>query len=161
MSTQNPQSADGVVWNLADLYASVDDPRLKADLEAAHERARTFEAAYRGQIDTPTGPPAALLLKALTELEDLSEQMDRPVIYAHLLHPARTDDPRHGALLVKTDEKRTQINKHLIFFDLEWVKLDDAIATRLTADPALARYRHALYKKRMWKPHYLSEPEEK
>ena len=28
-------SADGVVWNLSDLYASPDDPALEADLEGA------------------------------------------------------------------------------------------------------------------------------
>src|SRR5262249_48420758 len=37
----------------------------------------------------------------------------------------------------------------------------DADAARLAADPRLASYRHFLEQKRAWKPHYLSEPEEK
>src|SRR6516225_7840603 len=142
-STAPASSAAGVSW----------------DLDAAHGRARAFEAAYRGRIQA--GPDARLLLAALTELEGLSEQMDRPAIYAGLLHAAKTDDPRHGALLMQTRERRTAINKHLIFFDLEWIQVPDAKAAALCADPALARFRHYLEQKRAWKPHYLSEPEEK
>jgi oligoendopeptidase F len=154
-------TADGVTWDLADLYSAADDPRIDSDLASALRRARTFESAYRGKIDVPGGPPAGLLRDALVELEALSEQMDRPLIYAHLLHAAKTDDPRHGALLAHTREQRTAINKHLIFFDLEWVKVDDDDARKLLASPALAHYRHYLDHKRAWRPHYLTEPEEK
>jgi oligoendopeptidase F len=154
-------SADGVSWNLGDLYAGVDDPQLAADLETALGRARAFEAAYRGKINVEGGPPPELLLAAMTELESLFEQMDRPAVFAGLLHAARTDDPRHGALLTRTRERRTAINKHLIFFDLEWVKLPDEPARALFQHPSLARYRHYLEQKRAWRPHYLTEPEEK
>jgi oligoendopeptidase F len=154
-------SADGVCWDLGDLYQGVDDPRITKDLESALARARAFEASYRGRIDVPDGPPAALLLEALTELEGLYEQMDRPAVYAGLLHAAQTDDPRRGALLARTREQRTGINQHLIFFDLEWVKVSDPAARAAMDDPRLARYRHYLAQKRLWRPHYLSEPEEK
>jgi oligoendopeptidase F len=154
-------SADSVVWDLSDLYAGVDDPRLGADLDSALQRARAFEARYRGHIDVPGGPPADFLLGAVRELEGLAEQMDRPAVFAGLLHAARTDDPRHGALLTRTREQRTVINKHLIFFDLEWVKLPDEPARALARHPNLARYRHYLEQKRAWRPHFLSEPEEK
>src|SRR5262249_28719092 len=131
------------------------------DLEEAKRRAEAFEAAYRGKIDTPGGPAPDVLLAALTELESLSEQMDRPAIYASLVHAAKSDDPKHGALVARTREARTAINKHLIFFDLEWVKLPDETAAGLLARPELARYRHYLDHKRVWRPHYLTEPEEK
>ena len=97
----------------------------------------------------PSGGPAAeALATALRELEGLYEQMDKPLVYAHLLHAARTDDPRHGALLAHTRERRTEINQHLIYFDLEWVHVEDQAARSLTAHPALARYRHYLEHKR-------------
>ncbi len=101
------------------------------------------------------------LVAGLQELESLCELMDRPAIYAMLLHSARTDEPRHGALLSRTREQRTLINKHLIFFDLEWIALKDDVARALVSNPALARYHHYLEQKRVWKPHFLSEPEEK
>src|SRR4051795_4209323 len=134
-------SADGVSWDLGDLYAGPDDARIEQDLKSALERARRFEAAHRGKIDTPSGPDAGLLLAAVRELEGLYEQMDRPAVYASLLHAAKTDDPRRGALLAHTREQETAINKHLIFFDLEWIKVPDDASQRLLDAPELARYR--------------------
>ena len=88
--------------------------------------------------------------------------MDKPAIYASLVHAAKTDDPRHGAFSARTREQPTAINKHLIFFDLEWVKVaDEAVAASLDCRRPLAHYRHYLEQKRAWRPHYLSEPEEK
>ncbi len=154
-------SADGVAWNLADLYAGPDDPKINTDLESSLAHAQAFESHYRGKIAVPNGPSAELLLSALQEYESLLELMDRSSVYASLLHAAKTDEPRHGALLNHTRERRTAVNKHLIFFDLEWIKVDDQAAAKLSALPSLARYRHYLEQKRTWKPHYLSEPEEK
>lgn len=160
MQTARPSSsADGVAWDLSDLYKGIGDPALQSDLDAALARAKAFEAAYRGKIEA--GPTPELMLTALTELENMYEQMDRPAALAGLVHAAKTDDPKHGALLSKTREQRTVINKHLIFFDLEWVKLADAPARKVIDAPALAKYRHYLEQKRAWRPHYLSEPEEK
>jgi oligoendopeptidase F len=154
-------SADGAAWDLGDLYRGPDDPRIAGDLEGALRRAEAFESTYRGKIDVEGGPAANLLLAAVAELESISEQMDRPGVYAGLRHAAKTDDPARGALLAHTREQRTVINKHLIFFELEWVKVPDPHARALIDAPALARYRHFLEKTRAWRPHYLSEPEEK
>jgi oligoendopeptidase F len=154
-------TADGVAWDLSDLYSGIDDPRISTDLASALSRARAFEERYRGRVGQAAAPTAEVLLEAVRELESLSERMDRPVIYASLIHAARTDDPRHGALLSRTREQRTAINKHLIFFDLEWVQVPDEAARALLDSPLLAPYRHFLEQKRAWRPHYLSEPEEK
>jgi oligoendopeptidase F len=154
-------SADGVAWDLSELYRGLDDPRLDGDLAEALKRARAFETSCRGKVAVAGGPAPEFLVTSLTEYESLSEQMDKSAVYANLVHAAKTDDPAHGALLSRTREKRTEINKHLIFFDLEWIQVADADAARLVADPRLARYRHYLEQKRAWKPHFLSEPEEK
>jgi oligoendopeptidase F len=154
-------SAVGVSWDLTDLYRGVDDPQIGRDLDEALRRAERFESTYRGQIDVEGGPEPALLLAAVREFETLLELMDRSSVYASLLHAARTDEPRHGALLARTREERTAIHKHLIFFDLEWIKVPDDVAARLLDTPELAPYRHYLAVKRSWRPHYLSEPEEK
>src|SRR5579864_1871515 len=157
-SSSSHSTADGIAWDLADLYAGVDDPRILHDLQAALGKSAAFEHAYRGKIVALQPSQAVLLLDAVRELESLFEQMDRPAVYAMLHHSAKTDDPARGALLSRTQEERTKINKHLIFFDLEWVALADETARTLTAQPALARYRHYLEQKRAWKPHFLSEP---
>jgi oligoendopeptidase F len=160
-TAEKGSSADGVSWDLGDLYAGPDDPKIGDDLEAAHGRARSFESRYRGAVDAPGGPSAETLLEALVEVENLCEQMDRPAVYASLLHAARTDDPERGKLMARVLQKRTEINKHLIFFDLEWLKVADEPVRELLASPMLAKYRHLLEEKRVWKPHTLTEPEEK
>jgi oligoendopeptidase F len=154
-------SAAGVSWNLNDLYQNVDDPAIGDDLKTALQRAQTFERSYRGRIESLDGSGASFLAATLAELEGLYEQMDKPSVYAQLVHAAKTDDPRHGALLSHVREERTAINKHLIFFDLEWVKVPDGPARALCGHKDLARYRHFLEQKRIWRPHFLTEPEEK
>jgi len=160
-ATAPTSSAAGIAWDLRDLYKGLADPQIDRDIEAAFTRAKAFEGAYRGKIAALDASGAAVLLKAVRELESLYELMDKPAIYAMLVHSARTDDPRHGALLSKTREQRTAINKHLIFFDLEWIGLADNLAQALLTHPSLAKYRHYFEQKRAWKPHYLSEGEEK
>jgi oligoendopeptidase F len=159
--TKPASSAEGVRWNLGDLYKGVDDPAIDADLQGALKRAQAFEAAYRGKLLADGGPAADMVLAAVTELEGLYEQMYKPAVFAQLLHAADTADPKHGALVVRTQEQATLINQHLIFFDLEWLKLDDGPARTVLDHPRLAKYRHYLEHKRVYRPHVLSEPEEK
>jgi oligoendopeptidase F len=154
-------SADGVAWDLGDLYAGVDDPRIDQDLHAALQRAQAFETAYRGKINAPGGPGPDLLAAAMQELESLSELCAKPQVYGGLLHAAKSDEPQRGALLSRTQEKGVAVSQHLIFFDLEWVHLPDEAAKPLLEAPALARWRHTLEQKRVFRPHLLSEPEEK
>jgi oligoendopeptidase F len=161
MSNLSTNSAAGVAWDLRDLYPSTDDPALDADLGKALKRAKAFEKKYRGKIAALKPGQAKKLLKAIEEYESLCEQMDRPAVFAMLLHAGKTDDPKHGALLARTQEQRTEINKHLLFFDLEWVKVGQATAKKIIAHKSLRKYRHWLKQKRVWKPYYLSEPEEK
>src|SRR5207247_10384813 len=63
--------------------------------------------------------------------------------------------------LSRAKDRTTEIHKHLIFFDLEWVKVAKSTAKKLTRKSNLAKYRHWLEQKRVWKPYYLTEPEEK
>ena len=154
-------SADGVAWDLGDLYAGPDDPRIEQDLQASLKRAQAFEQTYRGKINAPGGPAPELIAAAVRELEGLSEQRDKTLAYSGLLHAAKSDDPARGALLSRTREQAVAVSQHLIFFDLEWIQVPDDAARRVMDAPTLARYRHYLDQKRAWKPHYLTEPEEK
>ena len=140
-------SADGVAWDLDDLYPGPDDPRIDADLDAALDRAQALRGGLPRQDRAP-GPTAGLLLAAL-DRAGKPLRADGPArhVYAGLLHAARTDDPARGALLARTRERTTAINKHLIFFDLEWVKVADEAAdaarrrARAGALPPLPRAR--------------------
>lgn len=146
-------------WDLSDLYAGADDPRIEADLALALGMAEDFEAKYRGRIADPSLAPA-LLREALAELEAILETVSKAAAYAQLLFSSNSEDPAHGALLQKMMERGTEVRRRVLFFDLEWMRLPDEAAGRFMADPLLARYRHYLERARRFRPHALSEPEE-
>ncbi len=154
-------SAAGVAWDLNDLYSNVTDSKIDTDLKSAMEKAQAFEKKYRGKIATEGGPDADTLLASVQEYEQLLELMAKPAIYAMLVHAAKTDVEEHGALVAKTQEQYTAVNQHLIFFELEWLEVEDVAAEKLVNDPKLAKYKHYLKNARVYKPHTLSEPEEK
>jgi oligoendopeptidase F len=161
MTTTTDLAVQGVTWNLADLYAAPDDAAIAQDLDTAMVRARAFAQRYRGTINVPGGPAAEWLVAGVAELESIAEQADKPAVYAGLLHAADARPPEHGALVAMTQERGSAIRNELLFFDLEWLALDDAAAQHLIDDPICARYRHHLAALRRYRPHTLSEPEEK
>jgi oligoendopeptidase F len=154
----DPGPAAGVSWDLADLYAGADDPALEADLARALEAARAFAERYRGGV---ASLDAAALAAAVDALEALEEPAQRASAYAQLLFAGDTTAPRHGALLQRVQERLSEVRNALVFFELEWVAVDEARATALLGDPALARRRHFLGLLRRYRPHLLSEPEER
>ncbi len=160
-TTATTSSAAGVTWDLGDLFASHDDPRIEQELHRSSERAQAFAARYRGTIDVPGGPPAAHLLAGLRELEGISEAMGRAGSYAMLLYASDTAREEHRNLQQKVELRGTEIHNALLFFELEWLNLEEAAAARLLADPALAPYRHYLEVARRFRPHKLGEAEEK
>ncbi len=151
-------TAAGVRWDLRELYVAPDDPAIDHDLAAARASATAFVAAWRGRIAALT---AAEVRQALEEYERLQELGLRPGFYAALLAASDTQDPVALALEQRTTEAHTELRTELVFFELELLALDDARAEALIADDALAAYSHFLTQLRRFRPHVLSEPEER
>ena len=160
-ATGAPQksSAAGVAWDLSPLFDAPDSAVLNAAIKALGKRGAAFEKAWRGKIKR--GPAAALLLKALREYEGLQEAATRVGAYAHLLYAADTSADAHRNLVQRADEVETALRNRILFFDLEWLAVPEAKARALIAHPALKLYKHYLASERKYKPHTLSEPEEK
>ena len=150
--------AESVEWNLADLYDGPDDPRIESELEETLAAAQAFRERYRGKLGELS---AAELNDAVVELERIESTSTRVETYARLRQAADSSDQARGALVQRVRERNTQIETELLFFDLEWSALDDDVAERLLADPALEHYAQVLRSQRRYRPHQLSEPEEK
>jgi oligoendopeptidase F len=150
--------AAGVRWNLADLYASPDDPRLRADQEDALKLAQAFAESTRGRVAKldPKG-----LADAMAEQETILMLADRGRHYAQLRFAADTSVPAHGALVSACQDRASQVERELLFFRVEWLAVPEERAATILSDPALARYRHPLTVARREKPHILREEEEK
>jgi len=152
-------SAAGVCWNLKDLYASPKDPALESDLGKAGKRAVAFEKKYKGALKR--GVNGTTLAAIVKEYEEILVLRDRPAIYANLLFSADTQNPEYGRLMQKVQERTTAIHTHLIFFMLEWCALGESAAKALIGHKAVSRWRHFLEASRRYRPHVLSEPEER
>jgi oligoendopeptidase F len=154
-------SAEGIKWNLSDLYASYEDPQIEATLKDCHTRAETFAARFRVTMEHPETLTSELLLDALGELIKIYEALGRVGSYSGLLYASDTTSPEYQNLEQTVEQRSTEIHNLLLFFEIQWLKTDDATAKRLIDDPALATFRHYLQSLRRYRPHTLSEPEEK
>jgi oligoendopeptidase F len=144
-------------WNLADLYASLDDPRIKSDLAQAEADCIAFEADYKGKLgELASGPQAgAALAQAVRRYEKIEDLLGRLISYAGLVYSGNTTDPAKAKFYGDVQERITAISLHLLFFTLELNRIDDAPLEAAMADPALGHYRPWLEDIRKEKPYQL------
>jgi oligoendopeptidase F len=143
---------------LSDLYAGAEDPRLGQDLDQALQRAETLGSRYRGRVG---GLSAEELSAALSEYESILEQSGRAGTFAYLSWSTNTEEEARGALLARLQEHSSQLHQRLLFLELEWAQAPEQTALALLAAPALAHRRFWLTLVRRYRPHLLSELEEK
>jgi len=148
-----------IAWDLSDLFASPDDPKIEATLTQARDRALAFARDYQGKLDS-SDLTAERLASAIREYEALWQEAGKPGTYARLRFSADTSDAARGALLSKVQAETTRLGLPLVFFKLELARIPDETLTPLLDDPALAPYRYYLYLVRAGRPHQLSEVEE-
>ena len=152
---------EAVAWDLRPLLdGAADDPDAAVDtlLAEAQRRADAFAEQHAGKVSELDGPG---LVEAMRELGEIQDLATRAGGYAHLTFSLDTADPANGARLQRYMEKGTAIETKLLFFELEWAALDDAQAEELLATEGLDFARHHLRTARRYRPHLLSEPEEK
>jgi oligoendopeptidase F len=152
-------SAEGIRWDLSDLFFAHDDPRIEATLNRCRDRAEDFSRRFRGKI--AEGLAAKELLEGLKELEEIEDALSRVASYSGLLYAADSLRPEYQDLEQKVEGRVTEVRNLLLFFELEWLELDNAAADRVINDPALREYNHYFRSLRRFRPHRLSEPEER
>ena len=109
-------SAEGIRWNLSDLFAAADDPQIEATLADCRARAEAFAKRVRPFMQNPQILGAEDLQRALTELEDIYEALGRVESYAGLLYAADTTDPVHQDLEQKAEQRSTEVRNLVLFF---------------------------------------------
>jgi oligoendopeptidase F len=151
-------TVEDVSWDLSPLVHGEDDAGADRLLDEAAQRAQAFADSYAGRVGEFDPPTFAT---AVSELQEISELASRAGNYAMLRFSIDTADPALGALLQRVQEKSTQIETTLLFFELEWAALEDGRADELLAADGLDTARHFLRAARRYRPHLLTEPEEK
>ncbi|MDR4307872.1 M3 family oligoendopeptidase [Chelatococcus sambhunathii] len=152
-----PQAVLGALpeWNLADLYASTEAPELARDLARCLNDARAFEASYKGKLLALA--EAGGLAQAVIDYEAIDDLTGRVASYAGLVYSEDTSDPKRSKFYGDMQEKLTDVWSHLLFFNLELNRLDDATLDRALEDERLARYRPFLDDVRKERPHQLED----
>jgi oligoendopeptidase F len=145
-------------WNLEDLVDGQGREGVEQLLDEAQRRADAFAERHAGKVAQLDGPG---LEEAMRELAAIGELVGRAGSYAQLDFSVDTQDPARGALVARVTERSTGIETKLVFFELEWATLDDERAEEVLAHPGLDFARHHLRTARRYRPHLLSEPEEK
>jgi len=147
-----------VAWDLEPLVDGRGPEGVRALLDEAARRADAFAVAYAGRVAALDGPG---LRRAMEQLAELHELVGRASSYASLRFAVDTTDEAIGALLQHVQERATAIQTRLLFFELEWAALDDDHAERLLATEGLEFAAHYLRTERRYRPHLLTEPEER
>ena len=146
-------------WNLDDLYAGEDAPELKRDLDWLEQACTSFAADYDGHLGDLD---AAGLLDCIQRQERINQIAGRIMSYAGLRYYQLTTDAGRAKFMSDCQEKITNFTTPLVFFTLELNRLeDDHLATLLTHNPDLARYKPIFDRIRAMKPHQLSDEMEK
>lgn len=149
--------AENVRWDLSDLYNSIDDPDLQADKKHVFELANSFADKYRGKVSELDEEE---MKHALQDYEQLIEIIGKIGSYAHLIWSTDTNNPDYGKLMQEANELSSEIHQKLVFFDVEWLQVDEESAQQLIESDTLSHYKHYLETSRRYKDHILSEKEE-
>ncbi|PKD45111.1 M3 family oligoendopeptidase [Rhodohalobacter barkolensis] len=159
MSSKNKTEtgAENVAWDLSDLYNSPEDPKLAEDKKQLLKEADDFSDKYHSKIEMLS---AAEFADALRAYEKLIQRAGKIGSYAHLIWSTNTEDAKLGKLLQEANELGSELSQKLVFFDVEWMKVEDERAQELINSKELASWKHYLCVSRMYKDHTLSEDAE-
>ncbi|MHC1742111.1 MAG: M3 family oligoendopeptidase [Syntrophobacteraceae bacterium] len=150
--------AEGVLWRLSDLYLGPEDPQLAADKTWCQDGAKRFADTYRGKVGTLSPEQ---LRDAVRELETLLERCHRLLAFGYLHFATRTNDAAASALWQDVQVFYSHIQRDTLFFELEWTQIEEPASQAVLAGSVLEGYRHHLTSLRRYKPHLLSEAEER
>ena len=152
----DPQLEPG--WDLDPLVDGEDEAGVQRQLDKAARRARGLRRALRGQAGRAhLRRPGRGHARAGRDLGAGGAR--RLIRQPALRHRHRR--PRARRAGAEVQELGTAIQTRLLFFELEWAALDDERAEELLAGDGLDFCRHYLRAERRYRPHLLTQPEEK
>lgn len=143
-------------WSLADLYPATDGPQMKKDFKDLDKKVSEFEKVRAKLSPSISQTDFMSIVKALGEIYELANRLSG---YAELLFTENTQDQTALTLVARTQQTMAEIENRALFFGLWWKDLSDEIAAKLMKDSG--DYRYWLEEMRHFKPHTLTEPEEK
>ncbi len=143
-------------WSLTDLFPGIDAPELEAAFKDLAKQVVIFEK-HRSELKTDI--TFSNFMVFVRDFEALTKMVNKLSAFASLAFAANTQDQSALALLGRIQQFMAEMENRTLFFSLWWKDLDDVNAIRLM--DVAGDYRYFLEKIRHFKPHTLSEAEEK
>lgn len=143
-------------WDLSPLYPGYDSPELQNAFDMIEEQVTSFEGV-RDKLKPDM--PADQFVEILKASEATARIGNKLYSFAGLSFTADTQDQKAQALQARAMQFLAEIENRTLFFGLWWKELDNENAKRLM--DASGDYKYYLEAMRNFKPHTLSEPEEK
>ncbi len=143
-------------WSLSDLFPALDSPELEQTFTDLETQVAKFES-MRSQLSSQI--KQAEFMNFVTLLEEINQLGSRLYAFAGLSFSADTQDQIAQTLVARVDQFIAILQNRTLFFSLWWKDLDDDNAARLMSEAG--DYRYWLEEMRHFKPHTLTEPEEK
>src|SRR4026207_52503 len=143
-------------WKLAELFPGFDSPELQAAFDNVEEQVASFEGV-RGKLNPDMD--AETFLEAVRASEATARLAKKVYSFAGLLFAEDTQNQNAQTLMARVQQFGAEMQNRTLFFSLWWKDVDDKNAERLMS--ASGDYRYYLEEMRHFKPHTLTEPEEK
>ena len=154
--TTSTQTYVQTKWNLDDLFTAQDSPEMQATLERLDTEVKAFETSREKlSPDISQGE----FLEIIKALESITRHAIHVSGYAGLKFSEDTQDQGPQTFMARMQQRMAAIQNKVLFFDIWWKSLDDKPAERLMA--GAGGYAYWLEEMRHFKPHTLSEQEEK
>ena len=150
-------TAADIAWNLDPLVEGKGQEGVNQLLEQAEALTGELEQ-WRGRIGELEVPE---LVSAMSTLAEIQDRLGRAGSWVSLRFSVDTSDPARGAAMQKFQEQATELSTRLIFLELEWAEVPEQRASVLLESEDLAFCRYYLESARRYRPHLLTEPEEK
>jgi oligoendopeptidase F len=142
-------------WDLSDLYPAPDAPEFARDMAWLETACADFAARMRASLP-PWTPPRCWPACASYEAIDITA--GRLMSYAGLRYYQNTMDSDRAKFMADAQDRVTHHTTPLVFFSLEFNRLDEDTWTALLAANAdLARYKPVFDRMRAMRPHQLSD----
>ncbi|HSO26464.1 MAG TPA: oligoendopeptidase F, partial [Anaerolineales bacterium] len=143
-------------WDLNPLFPGQKSPEMEAALRDVQAAVAEFE---NRRSELSAAITADRFLAIVQELEAISHLLYRINGFAGLSFTADTQNQEIMSFQAQIEQLVAEIQNRVLFFELWWKGLDDADADRLMGQAG--DYRYWLENMRHFKPHTLSEAEEK
>lgn len=150
-------------WDLSELLPDAADETIQARLDAIEKDVAAFEARRTQLEDFSAGAISELdLAPFMQHIERLTERMYVLGAYGSLWFSADTQSEAALQFEGYMQQRLTQFQNRLLFFDLWWKALSDEQAQALLPDPnRFPDYAYALQSDRRFKPFTLDENAER